>query len=325
MKDARRAAAAFTILELLAAVVILSVILVLVLQISSLISTTWKHSTSKIEGFQAARAAFDTISSQLGQATLNAYYDYDSATAPTRYLRKSDLHFISGKALVPGQITHAVFFQVPLGSTDKTAYQNLGGLLNGCGYYVQYGADPERPSFLASLPNTAPPLRRFRLMQFLQPAQQLAIYDPALGAGRLWFTTPLASSSPPSHPLAENVIALVILPRAASTDTGGIVLAPDYEYDSRATSATAANSTQKPNENQLPPLVDLILVAIDETSALHLGNTEGAPDLGTANLFKTASLLENDLKQIGATLSGRHLSYRVYRTTVVMKGAKWGL
>ncbi len=50
-------------------------ILVLVLSITSQTSQVWKRSAAKIEAFQGARAAYETITSRLRQATLNTYLD----------------------------------------------------------------------------------------------------------------------------------------------------------------------------------------------------------------------------------------------------------
>jgi uncharacterized protein (TIGR02599 family) len=102
-------------------------------------------------------------------------------------------------------------------------------------------------------------------------------------------------------------------------------LAPDYEYDS-----TEAKSPKEINpQNQLPPLVQVTMVAIDETSAARLSpGTRGSasapvPDLGLNRLFKKSADFDEDLKTLGETLVERRLLYRVFTTHVSIRAAKW--
>ena len=62
-------AAGFTLVELLVASAVFMLILVLVLSITSQTSQVWKRSAAKIEAFQGARAAYETITTRLRQAT----------------------------------------------------------------------------------------------------------------------------------------------------------------------------------------------------------------------------------------------------------------
>lgn len=318
----------FTIIELLAAVAIMTVILTVIFGITQQTGNAWRSTNSKIDAFQGARAAFEAMTQTLGQATLNAYYDYydslgarrsptNAATfAPAAYGRYSDLHFLAGKSLLPGQITHSIFFQSPVGYSDSPSYETMETLLNACGYFLTYSKDPSRPTFLDSLPNPPPERNRFRLMQFLQPSQELAVYASA--TGDLWLTDAMAASPPPTRQIAENIIALIILPRRADQDTG-TPLAPLYEYDSRA----GASNPQAVTQHQLPPLVDVVMVAIDEASAKRLDNGSTPPDFGLGSLFSTASELESDLTTLESTLNTQHIVYRIFRTTVPMSNAKW--
>lgn len=328
----------FSLVELMVATAILTIILGIIFTLTSQTANAWKSSQSRIESFQAARAAFESMTRRISQATLNNYYDYDNPSTPRRYLRRSDLHFIAGKSLCPQQITHAIFFQAPLGYTDAAKYVGLDNTLNACGYYVEYNADTSRPAFIETLPNPPPPRRRFRLMQFVEPAQELGVYEHQGSADpseqREWFTGPLLQSAPPTRPLADNVIALVILPKRSAGDEAavGAPLTTDYEYDTRK--SAPAGTAQLPGENQLPPLVEVLLVAIDEPSALKLGTSVAAPELlgNSSTLFQTCDQLEEDigkLQEILAAAPGNsadnrtRLTYRLFRTEVPLKGAKW--
>lgn len=313
---------AFTIIELLAATAVMAIIMVVIFGITQQIANAWRSTNSRVEAVQGARAAFDILTRTLGQATLNTYYDYDDLTNPTRYRRNSDLQFIAGKALVPSQVTQAVFFQAPLGYSNKASFEHLDSALNSTGFYIQYGADPLRPAFLDALGSNKPATRhRFRLMQFFQPTQNLSVYADAGSTG--WFTAALASSDPPVHQIAENVIALVILPQASSLDGNPAPLVSDYEYDS---TKGASSSPQPATAHQLPPLVEVVMVVIDEPSAQRLGNPASAPDVGLDGLFLDSSSeakLENDIAELERRLSVKNIGYRVFRTKVPLPGAKW--
>ncbi len=325
-----RSAVAFTTVELMVALSVLMVILLIVFGITQQAANAWKSTSSKIEAFQKSRAAFETIIQNISQATLNVYYDYydtsgnrrtesnASTFMPANYGRYSDLQFISGKELVTGQVSHSIFFQTPAGYSGTTAYQNMNTLLNACGYYVTYDKDSSRPAFLATLPNPPPYQYRFRLVQFLQPSENLEIYSDT--ASTKWFTGPISSSAPAVRQIADNVVALVFLPKDAQEAD---LTADSFEYDSRGGSAPTASASQTETNHQLPPLVEVILVTIDEPSAIRLCTTASAPDFGLKGLFQIPSSLENDLDSLQKTLSSRHINFRVFRTTVALRNSKW--
>ncbi len=307
---------AFTIVELLVAAAVLIIILGVIFSITQQTSAAWKSASSKIETFQRARAAFEAITQTLGEATLFNYYDYDNPNNPKRYYRKSDLHFIAGKSLVGTQLTHAVFFQTPAGYTGIDACQNLESLLNACGFFVTYGIDKSRPEFLASLPNPPKAKYRFRLMEFLQPSQSLAVY--ASSSGTSWFTGAISSSDPPTRQIADNIIALVLIPRTSQ----GAELTTDYEYDSRFWTPSPG-AIQPDKSNQLPPLVEVVMVAIDEPSAARWCAEGSAPELVARSLFQDPAALDTDLNALAGALTDKRITYRIFRTTVALRNAKW--
>ena len=318
MKPQLPATRAFTLIEVMVSVGILAVIMLIVASFTQQASKTWLSSQAKIESFQGARAGFESLTRRLSQTTLNNYYGYDNPEAPTYYLRKSELHFICGKSLLPTQVTHAVFFQAPLGYTDDANYEGMENLLNACGYYVEYNGDERRPVFLDSLDPAVEKRYRYRLMQFTQPAQSLAVYNTTQGND--WFRVPLqATEDRPVRPLAENVVALVILPKRTTGDQRfkSDVLSPGYEYNTR-------DSTNPDTLNQLPPLLEVLMVAIDEPSASRLGNSTSAP-LRLDDLFQQSTKLYDDLSALEGRLTGNSpkLNYRVFRSEVPIRTAKW--
>jgi uncharacterized protein (TIGR02599 family) len=122
------------------------------------------------------------------------------------------------------------------------------------------------------------------------------------------------------HELAENVIALILMPKLSSDDdASGAQLAPNYLYDT-----TTSQADEKINsKNQLPPVMQLTMVSLDENSARRLENGSTPPDLGLNGLFTDASKYNDDLRLLEKTLSDKNLSYRVFTTSIKMREAKW--
>src|SRR5678816_1104846 len=90
----RRCTAAFTIVEMLVSTAILGLLMVLLLSTVDQTQRVWLRSSNKVAQFQAARTAFEALTRNLTQATLNTNYGYqmDSSNEPTYYRRESDLH-----------------------------------------------------------------------------------------------------------------------------------------------------------------------------------------------------------------------------------------
>ncbi len=327
---------AFSLLEILVAMAILSLVLLTVTAITNQVIVVSKSASAKIEAFKTARASFETMTRAISQATLNTYYDYYNSSyqrrtasnastfAPALYGRHSELEFVTGKNLVSSprpQVTHSIFFQCPLGYTkDSTDYAKLRSTLNAAGFYMEFYNDTdERPSFLLSILNPPPVRWRYRLMQFLQATESLSIYK---ATNHSWFTDPISLPRQSTRVMAENIVACVICPKL-NTDTTSSTISPDYEYQSRA---TWSSGKQPAMMHQLPPLVEVVLVAVDEVSISRIqGTSTTAPDLGFnyASIFQAASQLETDLATVSQALNARHVNYRIFRTRVGLKGAKW--
>ena len=139
LTQSRVIAAAFTLIELL---VSLTVLVLLVTILASLLRSAQDvlvRTTGQIQKFQDAREAFESVTRRLSQVTLNTYWDYDNPNRPTKYIRQSELRFLSGDAptiingagnvdpaVSPG---HAIFFQAPLGGVnDRTDYSGREAL-----------------------------------------------------------------------------------------------------------------------------------------------------------------------------------------------------
>lgn len=329
MRSARRA---FTLIEVLVSMAVLSLLLVLTLAIVDQTRRAFSSTSAQVEAFQSAETAFETITRKLSQATLNTYFDYydgpggtgnrrDPAAAesfqPKSYGRASDLHFVTGPArdllastnlLVESQ---AVFFCAALGYAGSQTAQGLEKTLNACGFFVEFGDQLNRPSFLAG-----PERWRYRLMEMSEPTELLSIFTGQ--SPNDWFTNPLSLASPPFRKriLAENVIGLFLIPKATIDDaeTG---LAPAFAYDTRAGSSVS--------RHQLPPIVRVYLVAIDEASASRLAKQYGKspPPLIPPGAFASADRVREDLKELEASLTELNVSHRVFVTDVALRSAKW--
>ena len=310
---------AFTILEILVATTVLSILLILSLSAISAVSTTWRRSSDKVQSFQGARLAFDAITHNLSQATLNTYLDYDSATSAQRYLRKSELMFISdaaGISPMPGtpNTGQAFFFQAFLGYSTNVSYSGMESLLNPCGYFVSFTTNAAIPAHVAGAGSNP---YRYRLMQMLAPAESNAIYGGAYGATD-WFT----SSANSAKPVADNVIALIVRPQ----DPGAVASdAPNNLYSYNST-LNATNNPQPVTANQLPPVVQVTLVAIDETSAKHLDSGTIEPTVISAALigkFTDPARYQIDLDALTASLTSNRITYRVLSSAVPIRESKW--
>jgi len=315
----RRAERSFTLIEMLTAVTIGVLIVVILLGMIGQVSSVYRRSTGKIEAFQSARVGFDLLVRNLSQATLNTYLDYDNDAAPTTYLRKSELRFMilpSGSGGAPGTVNtgEAVFFQAPLHYVVDTAdYGGTDSLLNVCGYYVSFTTNSTVPPHVSGISNPY----RYRLMQMLVPAENNTIY--ASGGATTWFTGtgPLADVTP----VADNVIALVIRPQDPASTPPDVTT--DYTDD---TQLGATNSPQPATANQLPPVLQLTLVAIDEASAKRLENGSNQPAAITSALngkFQTVADYQTDLDSLQTALTAAHLQYRVFSSTVPLRESKW--
>lgn len=344
LPSARRARG-FSVLELLTATAILAAILVMVFSALNHSIGIWRQANAKIDVFQNARAVFEIMTSRLSQATLNTYWDYyDAGYKPFRfsttnganfvpkyYGRYSDLHFICGPAVSlalprpPGYsalATQAVFFTVPTGLTTNTSYQPMPELLSACGFFVAFGGDDaSRPSIVSSSVNTN---YRWRLMELTAPAESLGVFASSTGTD--WFTEPVQNGQ--VRPLADNIIALVIWPRLAPlNDLEGTAIAPNYAYDSR-TSEGWSNGQQPLQSHQLPPTVQVTMVAIDEASAIRLQNGSAPPAVITdalAGCFSgPVTTYADDLQnKLEPALAANHINYRVFTTTVPLREARW--
>lgn len=374
----------FTLLELLLAVALLAFMVAVVSQMTQQTSQVWRSSVNRIQSFQEGRAAFESMTRTLNQATLNTYYDYYDGTnrprnqlaaadraafVPVAYDRISDLHFISGQSVTllaasPAPVntqTHAVFFQAPLGRS--AAYESLRGALNACGYFLKFDSDAASVPDPVKKASGYKPRYRYRLMEMTQRTERLGVYQGAPTGTQDWFVNQADGAS---RVVAENVIALVLLPKLSAHDDlpsapgNGVSMAPSYNYNSRvprgaledpawpgadppfpgdsfpAYPSPGTKSVSASRHHQLPPLMKVVMVVLDEASARELQGDATTPpkvlDFSGAGLFRNAAALEADIKAVedicnaapgNLTKNQQRLTYRVFSTEIIMREAKW--
>lgn len=296
----------------MACAALLTALMLILVSMTSQLGELWRGTAAKIEQFSEARNAFESLTHRLGQATLNTYWDCDNPDNPAQYMRQSELRFVCQPGAQGGQ---EIFFQAPCGYSE--AHRGLNSLLNTCGYYVEYGDDSAtRPAFV-----NLPARNRFRLMEYVEPAENLAVY----ATPDSWFPASAEGRRANAHVLAENVVALILLPRLSpQEDATGSALAPYYAYDS-----TCGGHSK----NQLPPMVQVALVAIDEASAGRMTSADAAAlQARIEGLFRDAGSFESDLRKttsqaddasLEAALLVRKINYRIFTTNVILRGAKW--
>ena len=354
-----RRTAAFTLVEVLVSAAIVVVLMGIMISMTDQTQRLMRSTSAKVEQFQVARVGFEAMTRRLAQATLNTYWDYKYGKngLPETYQRSAELRFatgltttLTGGSGANGNIRpgHGVFFHLPNGSVeDQVAFGSLDHLINVAGYFVEIGSDKDTlPAFLEKF---VPARKRYRLMEMMQPSEKLKTYKYDIASSpAYWFAPLVTGTDRPVRVLAENVVALIVLPRLSVADevqwmrdTGKDpkdaknrpVLAPLYSYDT--TNDKVVDPVLNPR-NQLPPVIQVAMVAVDEPGGKLLEDKFGSdPYLGInySSLFRDPKILEDDpatsapndgdLSKLEAILTKNRVTYRIFTTNVSVRGAKW--
>jgi uncharacterized protein (TIGR02599 family) len=283
---------------------------------------------------------------------------------PTCYGRASDLQFVIrpnvqnnvGTFALSGNHGQEVYFQAPVAYSSSGSFQSVQGLLNSCGYYVAYSGST---NFQPTTVTAAATRYRYRLMQAMEPTENFSVFrclQEVAGTGAvadttLWInnTTTGPSPSPIQNttsgptagspfvaPLADNVIALIIWPRASpQADPNGTLLVPQssfaYQYDSQSAVAPTTKDgityTQPISADQLPPVLQVSMIVMDEASAVRLNSTAAAAPAVIENAlhsrFVDVRQYSTDMSAVVSALSLAHVSFQVFDATVAMRESKW--
>lgn len=158
------------------------------------------------------------------------------------------------------------------------------------------------------------------------PSEKFLLYAHSTGSGGKTYLGSQTLSwmdlqNFPARTLAKNVVAFVVSPRNPENPASSTpLLTTDFIYNSRNDGTSALALSQR---HQLPPEAEIVMVAIDESSALRaFHNSPAPPGLGEG-LFKDPAKLEDDLKTLTDDLTAKHLNFIVLRSTVKIRGARW--
>jgi len=334
---------AFSLIELMVAMGILSILMLMMTVLLDQVQKSWRYSESRISQFREARVAFDLMTKNIGQASLNTYWDLadkDKDGLFDGYFRTSELHFITldaGSLNAGGGQTpvgKAIFFQAPLGFSGD--YRNLNNLFNGRGYFVAFGGDEKfKPSFVDSADRY-----RFRLMEFRPPAESNQIFADGATERNIdqvqnfseWYRQAVAGVGKGNfeehlNPLAENIIALVVSPRdslESASDARGETfskIAPNYDFDSNNQAPGFSGFAQ-----QVPPLIRVTMVAIDEAAATRYEDGTGMPVEFTApfaGLFSRTEDYSKDVQKLSEELDKLQINHKVFSSLVMLRSSKW--
>lgn len=338
--------------ELLTAMTILAVVMLLMSELLNQVQKSWRFGEDRISQFREARVAFDLMTKNMSQATMNTYwdYEYDSDGFVRDYRKRTELHFYNQEAeSIEGQIGmsgktngHAIFFQAPLG--DSYRYRNLNNLFNGRGYMVIHDSDEAlRPSIVETEKH------RFRLMEFRPPAEFNQVFQDAIDellqsestfdvdqVFQSWWKHSLSEIDSNAfqdylNPLAENIVLLVATPMDTLESTGGdryktgSRIAPSYIFDSNEPEILGTGQ-------MVPPLMKVTMVAIDESSAVQLEEVFGSakPDIIPRGLFKNSDDFTDDVTklvehfdELNREDNGYKINFKIFSATVLLRAAKW--
>lgn len=324
--------AAFTLVELLVSMFVLIIIFLITASIIEATQRAWRRTDSMISQYREARTSFETMGRRIAQAQLNPRLEYEyEDMLPIRYRKGSKLHFVCGPAseligdnhIHPG---HAIFFQAPLGMTADHRYRDFNHLLNAWGYFIEFGSDEAWMPGIARESKQVQPRYRFRLMEFRQPSEELSIYKEFSPAEGDWYRRHLAPRN--VAVIAENVIGLVIAPQSPG-DEDPDWMAPNYAYSSQIPLTKADSTLAKITEHELPPVIRMTLIAIDEDTAIQQQGEDTKPpeklQLSAIAPFTDAQNYENDMKTLEAHLRKSEIEFRVFSTSIAIRNAKWKL
>lgn len=242
---------AFTLVEVMVASAVLSLIVVLLVQVAGMVSNTWSQGNGRTERTQNGRALVDFIGRDLRSAALPV----DSRSTGTM----PDLQFVVNPAGVPAKYRQpqAVFWQAPLATS--TVHGNMAEI----GYFVRWD-------------ESASPPRASLCRVFLNPGAT----DHLVYSQLSWMTEAVLNSSAPADAassyrglFAENVVGLWVRCLDASgnaiTQTG--VAAGGYDsrvgYADQVHESTGAVASITRTAPVLPTAVEVSVLVLDSRSA----------------------------------------------------------
>ena len=106
-------------------------------------------------------------------------------------------------------------------------------------------------------------------------------------------------------------------------------LVTNYIYDSQLNAAPNIQSSppQLLTADQLPPIVQVTMIVIDEASAARIDTKSSTPPAAIENALKgrftVTSNYQTDLAAVESSLSLSNIAFEVLNTAVVLRESKW--
>lgn len=338
---------AFTLVEVLVSMVILAMMMLIITTVISQAQRSWKAASSKVSQFREARLAFDTITRNLRQASIDTHrtflwgtatYSSDPLAPPSGSGRYAHLgikfdtanRLVSGgggAAELPG---HAVIFQAPLGKTamgegSTVDISGLKNLLCTRGYFVQFGTDA---SFLPlQLASRLQAKYRYRLYEYQPNTENNTVYN--ISSNQDWATIDLSDARNTVRPLADNILMLGFAVSFASAATDTV---PRLAGNSETNLEYGFNSYEAPEaakKYRLPRYAHVFMIAMDEESAARLAQIHNTspPDTvrSSGATFTSPNQLfgqTGDLAKVRAYMDSQRLNYRIFNSAVLIVGSE---
>lgn len=322
---------AFSLIELLVSMTILSLMILMVSFMLAEVEGGWSRVRGRSVEFRDARNALETIANRISQARIDTYWDYEMDQGlPIRYRKSSHLHFVTGKAadLMPDSLVKpsgsSVFFEAPFGMTQEQDLKGLSSLLNGWGYFAGFGGDAEWLPLFAR--GRVQERYRFRLFEYHLPTEKLALHSEETPTGYRWITDHLESKN--VSLLAENVILFLIHPVSSMEVDNAHQLAENYEFDSRAYELAPDQPNAERARHELPPMILMTMVAVAEAdfARFQQDRSDGVPevfDVEKIAPFSKSIDFEKDLQRLEEHLQENRIDYRVFSTAIGLRSSKW--
>lgn len=339
---------AFTLVEVLVSMVILAMMMLIITTVISQAQRSWKAASSKVSQFREARLAFDTITRNLRQASIDTHrtflwgtatYSSDPLAPPSGSGRTAHLgikfdaasRLVSGgggAAELPG---HAVIFQAPLGKTamgegSSVDISGLKNLLCTRGYFVQFGTDA---SFLPiGLASRLQAKYRYRLYEYQPNTENNTVYNVA--GNQEWATIELSDARNTVRPLADNILMLGFAVSFASPAADSVPrLAGNSDEMSLEYGFNSYEAPEAAKRFRLPRYAHIFMIAMDEESAARLAQIHNTspPDSvrSSGATFTSPNQLfgqTGDLAKVRAYMDSQRLNYRIFNSAVLIVGSE---
>lgn len=258
-----RCAAGFSMLEVLVAMAVLSVLVVVLASVLDLASSNWIDGSSRTERRKGGRAVTAFMQKELAAAML-PIDRFASKTTP-------NLQFVVNPPGVTDRHASAIFFQAPL-ATDASS-----GDILALGYFIRWTRENGRPKAILCRLAVDQSTADFRVYEDLN----------WLSAAYLDAQAPADSANDYRGFFVDNVIGLWI--RCLDRD-GAVLAGATQTFDSRtaATDLAFLDPNVNPGEHVLPASVEISLVAIDGRTADRLTDADQAEIISAVDAAENA-------------------------------------